>query len=282
MFDQIDRDLNSGSLGKLMQVKKVNGVHIHYAEMGNPEGQPFVFSNSLGTDFRIWHNLLPLLGDDYRFVLYDKRGHGLSECPPEPYQIEDHVGDLEQLMHSLDVSNAIVCGLSVGGLIAQGVSALCPDRIQRLILCDTAHIIGPPELWDDRLNIIRSSGIASLEAPILERWFSSDFRTNRVAELAAWRAMLVRTPEDGYIGTGMAIRNADMTEAAKNIKVPTLCLVGSDDGATPPDLVKSMADLIPGAHFQIVAGAGHLPCIEQPRQMADYILNFIMETEHGK
>ncbi len=264
-----------------MQIVKVNGVHIHYADSGNRHKQPFVFSNSLGTDFRVWNKLLALLGDDCRFILYDKRGHGLSQCTAPPHTLDDHVADLAELLKVLGVSKAYVCGLSVGGLIAQGLSASHPELIKALILCDTAHVIGPPEIWDERLEIIKTQGISALATPILERWFSNEFRTQHPQELAGWREMLVRTPLDGYLGTAMAIRNGDMTEAAKAIRVPTLCLGGSEDGATPPDLVQSMAALIPGAQFQIVDGAGHLPCVEQPQQMAGYMIKFIEEVERG-
>lgn len=264
-----------------MKIIQANGIHIHYKELGDKGGQPLVFSNSLGTDFRVWDKLVPLLGDGFRILLYDKRGHGLSDCPAAPYQISDHVDDLAGLMQALDMSGALVCGLSVGGLVAQGLSAVHPELVRGLVLSDTAHKIGPPALWNDRMKLIEADGIEALSAPILERWFSQDFRTHRTAELAGWRHMLVRTPVEGYLGTGAAIRDADMTGAAKNINVPTLCFCGSEDGATPPDLVRSMADLIPGAKFEIIEGAGHLPCVEKPDVMARSMLNFFKENGLG-
>lgn len=264
-----------------MDIRKANGIHLHYREFGPKSGQPIIFSNSLGTDFRVWDALLPLLGDDLRILLYDKRGHGLSECPTGPYAIEDHVADLAALMRDLKFSQAVLCGLSVGGLIAQGLAAGHPDLVKALILSNTAHKIGPPEIWAERIAALEKGGILALAEPILERWFSADFATQRNEELAGWRHMLVRTPLDGYLATIAAIRDADMTEAARNIQVPTLCLAGSDDGATPPDLVKSMADLIPGAAFRIIDGAGHLPCVEKPEQTAEHIVKFLKGMNNG-
>ena len=265
-----------------MQMIKTNGIHIHYRQRGSKDGTPLVFSNSLGTDFRVWDALIPHFSDKFSMLLYDKRGHGLSECPSASYHINDHVDDLSGLMQALDISNALVCGLSVGGLIAQGLSAAHPELVRGLILADTAHKIGLQQVWDDRIEVVRDKGISALQEPILERWFSEDFRTNHADELAGWCHMLVRTPRDGYVGTCVAIRDADMTTAAQNIKVPTLCLGGSEDGSTPPDLVKSMADLIPGAKFRIVDGAGHLPCVEKPEQMAEYMWSFIKEAGFDK
>jgi 3-oxoadipate enol-lactonase len=93
--------------------------------------------------------------------------------------------------------------------------------------------------------------------------------------------MLTRTPEAGYLGTCAAIRDADFTEAAKAITVPTLCLVGEEDGATPPALVRQLADLIPGARYEVIAGAGHLPCIERPARVAELIGAFATENGLG-
>ena len=87
--------------------------------------------------------------------------------------------------------------------------------------------------------------------------------------------MLVRQPLDGYGGTCAALRDADFTAAMPDIAAPTLCLVGDEDGSTPPDLVRSTAELIPGARFEIIAAAGHIPCVEQPEAMAKLIRDFL-------
>jgi len=257
-----------------MQVAAIDGVHIHYSDSGPRTAPALAFSNSLGTDFRIWDRVAARLGERYRIVKYDKRGHGLSDGAPAPYKLSDHVGDLAGLLEVLGVSNAIVCGLSVGGLIAQGLAAEHPALVRQLILCDTAHKIGTAEMWNERIAAVEKGGIESLADGVLERWFSADFRANKTAELAAWRNLLVRTTADGYAGTCAAIRDADLTDSSARLAVPTLCICGSEDGATTPDLVRSTAALIPGARFELIKGAGHLPCIEAPDAVADLILEF--------
>jgi 3-oxoadipate enol-lactonase len=267
-----------------MQVAAVNGTHIHYRDTdpgrGNPGGaRPvLVFSNSLGTDFRIWDRVIARLGDRYRIITYDKRGHGLSDGAPAPYKMSDHVEDLAGLLNRLGVEDAIICGLSVGGLIAQGLAAAHPALVSRLILCDTAHKIGTADLWNERIAAVETGGIEALADGVLERWFSADFRASKTAELSAWRNLLVRTTADGYAGTCAAIRDADFTESSAKLDVPTLCICGSEDGATTPDLVRSTAELIPGARFELIEGAGHLPCIEAPDAVANLILEFTAET----
>lgn len=258
-----------------MQTLDINGVRLHYRLDGPGHLPLLVFANSLGTDLRLWEPLLPWLSARYRFLRYDKRGHGLSSCPPAPYTMDDHVGDLLGLLEGLATGPVVLCGLSVGGQIAQGVAARRPDLVERLILCDTAARIGPAQGWDDRIRALEQSGLESIADAVMERWFAADFRRRRPAELALWRHMLVRTPLAGYAGTCAAIRDADLTESSSRLVQPTLCLVGAEDGATPPDLVEQTARLIPGSRFEVIEAAGHLPCVEQPAAMARLMLDFL-------
>ncbi|HIP77904.1 MAG TPA: 3-oxoadipate enol-lactonase [Kiloniellaceae bacterium] len=264
-----------------MHFMAVNGLTLHFSDSGdggNPAKPVLVFSNSLGTDFRIWDRVVARLGDAFRIVRYDKRGHGLSDLGTPPYVMDDHVGDLSALLDALKIDNAILCGLSVGGLIAQGLYARRPELVRGLILCDTAHKIGDDTLWNDRIAAVEAAGIGSLAEGIMERWFTKALRGGDPVELAGWRNMLTRTPAGGYAGTSAAIRDTDFTREATRIAVPTLCLVGEEDGATPPALMQELTALIPGARCAVIAGAGHLPCIEQPQAVSDHILSFTQEA----
>lgn len=261
----------------MIKTMTVDGVMLHY-QLDGPQHLPLlVFSNSLGTDLRIWDSLLPLLAPHFRFLRYDKRGHGLSSCPPAPYQLDDHINDLIGLLDVLEVNQATLCGLSVGGMIAQGVAAQRPDLVSSLILCDSAHKIGPAQSWEDRIQTIREHGLEYIADAVMERWFATDFRNNQPADVALWRNMMARTPVEGYVGTCAAIRDADLTASTAQLTQPTLCLVGDQDGATPPALVKSTAALIPGSQFALINNAGHLPCIEQPSQLAAVMLEFLKQ-----
>jgi len=262
-----------------MECTTANGIVLHTLRDGPTEATTLVFANSIGTDARVWDRVIGRLGGRFHTLRYDKRGHGLSETPAGPYTIDDHVADVAGLFDALGIGRAVVVGLSVGGMIAQGLAAARPALVAGLVLCDTARRIGPPEMWDQRIAAIRAGGIAALAEPILERWFSARFRESRPEELAGWRAMLTRTPVEGYLGTCAAIRDADLTTAARGIAVPTLCLVGSEDGATPPALVRELAGLIPGARCHEIAGAGHLPCVEAPDEVAGLIEGFVAGLE---
>lgn len=257
----------------------VHDLALHFRDEGPRRGPALVFSNSLGTDFRVWEFLLPRLPTGLRLVRYDKRGHGLSDCPPGPWTIADHAEDLAGLLDRLGVHQAVVVGLSVGGMIAQELARLRPDLVRGLVLCDTAAKIGTAAMWDERLAAIRADGIAAHADAIMARWFTEDFRADR-ARLAPWRTMVARTPLDGYLATATAVRDADLRPQAPAIAVPVLAVAGAEDGSTPPALVAETAAMIPGARFVEIPRAAHLPCVEQPRALADLIAGFLREIGH--
>lgn len=252
-----------------------NGVALHYDDRGDPALPTLVFSNSLGTDFRIWNDVVAGLCQNHRIIRYDKRGHGLSEATPAPYQMADHVADLASLLDQLKTGPSTIIGISVGGMIAQGLAALRPELVAALVLCNTAHVIGTEDMWNQRIETATNSGISSMAGPILERWFTRAFRTSGDPAFTGYHAMLTRTTVDGYAGTCAALRDADLTESARALAVPVLCLVGDEDGSTPPELVKSLSDLIAGSQYEVIRAAGHLPCIEQPAETTRLIAEFL-------
>ncbi len=264
-----------------MQFARINGISLHFADEGPREAPAIVFANSLGTDFRIWDDVAAAFAGRMRVIRYDKRGHGLSDAPPAPYAMADHVGDLEALLAHLQVTRAILVGVSVGGMIVTGLAAARPDLVRGLVLCDTAHKIGTAEMWNARIAAIEEGGVASISGAILQRWFAPGYPEAEPAAFSAYRNMLERTPVDGYCGTCAALRDADHTDFAAGLSMPVLLLVGSHDGSTPPDLVRSTHELIPGSRFEIIEGAGHLPCIEKPGETAQLIAQFIKENAIG-
>ncbi|NEI69296.1 3-oxoadipate enol-lactonase [Rhizobium lusitanum] len=266
-----------------MQFARINDVTIHYQIIGGPADKPvLVFANSLGTDFRIWRDVIVRLAGDFPIVLYDKRGHGLSDLGQMPYSIEDHATDLAGLLDFLSVKDAVICGLSVGGLVAQSLYQRRPDLVRALILCDTAHKIGTADSWNARIAQVEAHGIESIVDAIMERWFTPAFRRPENIDFAGYCNMLIRQPAAGYAATCAALRDADLTEAAARIAVPTICIVGDQDGSTPPELVLSTAKLIPNARYEVIKDAGHIPCVEQPEALSEVIRAFVDVVLRGE
>jgi 3-oxoadipate enol-lactonase len=260
-----------------MQVATINDIRVHYRLEGPKDGPPVVFANSLGTDFRVWDKLLPLLPQGLRVLRYDLRGHGLSDAPDGDYGMGELVADAAGLMDHLGFRNAVFVGLSIGGVVAQGLAAGRPDLVQAAVLSNTAAKIGTETTWRDRIAQVRAGGIASIADGVMEKWFTKAFHAERPEELAAWRHMLIRTPVEGYVGCCAALAGTDLRDSTAALGMPVMALVGDADGSTPPDLVRETAESISRSRFEIIRGAGHIPCVEAPEATARLIGAFISE-----
>ena len=256
----------------------LDDVTLHYREDGPHDGAPVVFSNSLGTDLRLWDAVLAHLPGGLRVIRYDTRGHGQSSVPPAPWSMGALVGDAEALLDHLELREAVFVGLSIGGMIGQGLAVKRPDLIRALVLSNTAAKIGTKQMWQDRIDTINEGGITALAEAVLTRWFSRDFLAT--GDVAAWRDMLVSQPPEGYAGCCAAIARTDFYTPTSGLRLPVLGIAGSEDGATPPDLVRETVDLVPGSKFHLLQRAGHLPCVEQPQDYARVLAGFLHETGH--
>ena len=266
-----------------MPYVSIGGVTLHHSFVeATGTSRPIIFINSLGTDFRIWDDVVARLAGEMPMLVYDKRGHGLSDLGGGVRSIDDHVDDLSALIDHFGFDRVVLFGLSVGGLIAQRLYTRHPKCVEALILSDTAHKIGTAESWNARIATVERDGIEAIADGIMKVWFTPDFHTTHAADLAGCRNMLTRQALPGYIGTCMAVRDADFTDSARRIAVPTLCMVGDQDGSTPPDLVRSLADMIPGARFEVIRNAGHIPCIEQPDALTALIRDFVASLPKGR
>ena len=260
-----DRRSATEERGFLMGFQRANGGVIHYRDEGRRSGRVLVFINALGSDLRIWDEVAAALANDFRLIRYDKRGHGLSEAGPDRYDMSDYARDLAGLLDALDVTRATIVGLSIGGLIAQDLYRQRPSLFAGLVLSDTAAKIGDDAGWDARITAIESGGVEAVADGVLQRWFTADFRSSRADDLTGWRAMLVRTPKQGYLAACGALKRADLRSFARRASpFPTLCLVGDEDGSTPVALVRETADLIADSRFEIIAGAATSPGSRSP------------------
>lgn len=256
-----------------------NGVALHVREDGDAGGAPVVFANSLGTDMRLWDEVVPLLPEGLRILRFDMRGHGLSACPAGPYTMDDLTSDTLAMMDVLGLGRVTFVGLSIGGMVGQDLAATAPDRVRALVLSNTAARMGTPAMWQTRIEAIEAEGLPAMEDAILDRWFGPAFRHTDAARL--WGAMLSRTPQAGYLGCCAAIAGADLTQGTAGLRCPTLAIAGRDDRANPLDVVANTAALIPNAEFHVIEGAGHLPCVEDPRAFADILTPFLKEHAYG-
>ena len=256
-----------------MHMANLDGLRLHYRIDGPEDGMPVVFANSLGTDFRLWDQILPLLPQGLRILRFDKRGHGLSDCPKGPYSMGQLISDTEKLMDHLGFKDAIFVGLSIGGMIAQGLATKRLDLVRAVVLSNTGAKIGTREMWQERIDAVNAGGLAAVVDPTMQRWFSAPF--HKTDEFHAWRNMFLTCPAEGWTGCGAAIAGTDFYSTTAALRLPALGIAGTEDGSTPPDLVRETAGLIPGSDTKVIRGAGHLPCVEKPEEYAAILTEFL-------
>ena len=247
-------------------------------ELAGRDGAPvIVFTGSLGTDLTMWQPQSDRLGESFRTLRYDMRGHGASEVPPGPYSMADLGTDLIALLDGLGIERASLCGLSIGGMISMWMAAHAPERVHRLVLCCTSAQLGPPEAWTERAATVRAGGVEAVAAGVLGRWFTSGFAAAEPGLIARMRGILTATPPEGYAGCCEAIAEMDLTPELPSIAAPTLVVAGEEDPATPPEHGRRIAELIPGAGFETVSPAAHLAAVERPDLTTAMILRFLSD-----
>ena len=261
-----------------MRIANLKQCSLHWRQDGNPEGKRVVFANSLGTDLRLWDKVIPLLPQDLCFIRFDKRGHGLSSMPPAPYSMDELVSDVEQFLDQLGARDVLFVGLSIGGMIAQGLAVRRPDLVKALVLSNTAAKMGDARIWQERIDRVRAGRFGELVDPIMERWFSPHFRQS--AELMGWKNMLSRCPADGYWGCCAALAEADFHPVLGQIRQPTLGIGGDLDGSSPPEQVRETIEKIDKSRFEVIEGTGHLPCVEDPQGFGAVLTQFLKEIDH--
>lgn len=263
-----------------MAFARINGTLLHFRTSGAQGAPALVFINSLGTDARIWDEVIAEFAETHFCLSYDKRGHGLSDTPRGDYRLDDHLDDLLGLTDHVGISSAVVVGVSIGGMIAQGLALRAPERVQGLVLCCTAPRMGDVAMWSARMDAVRTNGLLPLADPVMERWFSPGFRTDRSVELAGWRNLFLRTDPEGYANTCATLRDTDLAPSIPAIAAPTLIVAGGADLAAPVDLVRNCT-AIPGSRFEVFEGVGHIPSIEQPARLAGLVHDFLKEVGNG-
>ena len=237
---------------------------VHHTFAGPEEAGVVVLSNSLGTTLEMWEPQAAVLARDLRVLRYDMRGHGRSPVPETPYSIADLGADLVALLDRHGIERASLCGVSLGGMVSMWAAAHAPERVDRLVLCSTSAIMGPPESWTERAALVRREGMAAVADTVVARWFTPGFTAARPDVVAAIRAQLASTPPEGYAGCCEAIKDMDQRPVLPSITAPTLVIAAGGDPSTPPAHARTIAGLIPGVRLEVLDRGAHLVNVEEP------------------
>jgi 3-oxoadipate enol-lactonase len=186
-----------------------NGAKLN-AQIEGPERAPvLMLCNSLGTDLHMWDDQVGALTQHFRLLRYDRRGHGESEAPKGPYTMEMLSRDALAVMDAMGVEKVNWCGLSMGGMVGMWLGANAPERMERIVLSNTAAWMADKQIWDGRFKTVREGGMAAVADGTMERWFTKGFRERAPQAVARLKQRVLNTPVEGYIGCGEAVRDMD-------------------------------------------------------------------------
>jgi 3-oxoadipate enol-lactonase len=248
-----------------------NGIDINYTVEG--EGPWVTMSHSLACDLHMWDEEAKRLSKRYKVLRFDTRGHGKSSAPAGAYTLDMLADDLHGLLQALGVKATHYVGLSMGGMIGQTYALKYPGAFRSLVLCDTASRY-PVELTE-RIKTVEAEGMEPMVAPTLVRWLTEPFRKTRPDVVEKVANTIRATPALGYIGCCHAIPKINLTARLKEIRCPTMVIVGRDDIGTPPAMAEEIHQALPGSKLVVIPEAGHLSNLEQPdafnRALGDFI-----------
>lgn len=188
--------------------------------------------------------------------------------------MEDLGGDVIGLLDALKIERAHFCGISMGGVIGLWLGIHAADRLNRLVVCNTAARVGTVEAWNSRMTAVRSEGMKAVAPGLMERWFTTSFRAANAAIVESVRQMALQTPVDGYLACCAAVRDVDLRDQVVQVKARTLVISGASDAVTPPAEGNFLAEKIPNARY-IELEAAHLSNVEAAAKFNDAVLKFL-------
>ncbi len=242
---------------------QLGDIEIAYTVEGH--GPWMTLSHSLACDSTMWDPQMSWLTQRFKVLRFDTRGHGQSSAPPGPYTLEQLADDVHGLFKALGVQNTHWVGLSMGGMIGQTYALKYPGVFTTLALCDTTSRRPPnaQTMWKERSQMARDLGMQGVLENTLSRWFDPPFRAANPAVIDRISQGILATPVNGFCGCCDAISQIDTQDRLKEIKCPTLVLVGENDHGTPPAMAKRIHENLPGSEFVVIPDAGHISNIEQ-------------------
>lgn len=240
-------------------------VPLHYVERG--QGMPVVLLHGFPFDHTIWEAQVEALRGSFHLILPDLRGHGQSPAPPGIYRMDLLAQDVFALLDTLSIERAVWVGHSMGGYITMAALRVAPERITGIGLVATHPLADPDDRRAGRLataDKVLTGGSSIVAQTMIKTIFAPGYDLDSPAARALFDLMS-RTPPLGIAGAqrGMAER-PDSVETLRGVRVPALAIAGLGDQIVNPDVMQQMARTIPTARLVEIAGAGHVPMVEQP------------------
>ena len=251
-----------------------NGCRLNVAIDGPETAPALMLSNSLGCTLEMWEPQMAEFTEHFRVIRYDRRGHGQSDAPEGPYSMALFGTDVLTILDSLGVKRTHWCGLSMGGMVGQWLAANAPERFDRVVLANTSCHYPDPTNWLTRIKAVREGGLAAVADAVIAGWLTEPFRQREPETTARLKAMLLKSPVEGYLACCEALSTLDQRALLPKIKAPTLVIAGAKDNATPVAAGELIRSLIPGATMTVL-DAAHISNVEQAHDFTRVVLDFL-------
>ena len=248
------------------------------AVQGEPAtGTPLVMSHALGLDLHMWDDLAAQLAPSHPVLRYDHRGHGGSAVPAGPYTMDDLVDDAARLIREWGRGPVVWVGLSMGGMVGQGLAVRHPELLKALVLANTSsqYPEAAAAVFAQRVATVQASGMAGVVDSVLERYFSAAFRATQPEAVEAARQTVLRCDPVGYAACCQAVGGVNWLDRLSSVSCPTLIIAGALDVGAPVAMSQAMAERIPGAELVVFDETSHLSVAEQPAQFAQRLQDFL-------
>lgn len=253
------------------------------ALQGTDSGVPVVLSHALGLDLSMWDDFAAELGQHHPVLRYDHRGHGGSAVPAGAYTMDALVDDAARLIREWGRGPVLFIGLSMGGMVGQGLAIRHPELVKGLVLANTTaqypDTVKPA--WVQRIEAVHAGGMAAVAEMVVQRYLHEDYRAAHPAEAAALHALLLRSPAAGYASACHAVMSVDWLGQLERIQAPTLVIAGARDAGATPAMAQAIAERIPGARLDVIADASHLSVTETPETFGQLVRDFAAGLRPG-
>ena len=256
-----------------------NNNYLNVEITGSLDLPKIIFSNSLGSDLRMWNPQVEAMKDKYCIIRYDKRGHGKSSPAQGPYSFDMLENDVIKIMDNLEVEKANFVGLSMGGMTSLGLALKHQNRFDKFVCCAARADMPPPmqDGWNQRIAVVKESDTAGVVNGSLERWYSEKFTNDPTNTdiINLSKDMITNTSKEGYIGSCEAIKKLDYLKELSTINREILYISGEIDMGAPAMAMEEMHHLTPNSKYECISGAAHILNIECAEEVNNIILEFL-------
>ena len=257
---------------------EIDGITLNYAISG-PAAAPVVCLNHcFASDYRYWDPHLPAF-EGFRVLRHDARGHGESGKPPGPYSLEMMAGDVVGLLDALDIEQVHICGVSMGGMIAQTVALDHPDRVASIALVNTTSEYSDDQLqaWRDRAALVLRDGMEAVREPLLARWLTAEAAAASSPGYVYMAEMIGRFSAASFDAASAAMCGLNTMPRLPEVKVPSIVIATPDDPGAPTETSKKMAEML-GAPLHWLEPAQHLASLEHVERFNGLMRDFLADA----